>query len=366
MKVTHFVRIVTSAAAVALLAACARPQPAPEPVRSVKLITVAPDALEANTEYAGEVRAQVESRLGFRVGGKLLERPAELGQRVKPGQLLARLDAQDLALSSQAAQAAVAAARTQRDLARADLERFKNLLAQGFVSGAEIDRRQATLDAAEASLKQAQAQSSVQGNQAGYARLVADAPGVVTAVQAEVGQVVSAGTPVVVLAKDGARDVVFAVPEDRLALVRPGTPATVRPWAGAPGATPIEGTVREVAASADPATRTFLVKLALPAEAALPLGATAYVTLQTPASGMAAITVPTSAIQQSTEGDRKGSMVWVFDAGSSTVRTRAVQVAGADGNRVVIAAGLKPGDEVVAAGGHVLSDGQKVVRFAAN
>jgi membrane fusion protein, multidrug efflux system len=248
MKVTHFVRIVTSAAAVALLAACARPQPAPEPVRSVKLITVAPDALEANTEYAGEVRAQVESRLGFRVGGKLLERPAELGQRVKPGQLLARLDAQDLALSSQAAQAAVAAARTQRDLARADLERFKNLLAQGFVSGAEIDRRQATLDAAEASLKQAQAQSSVQGNQAGYARLVADAPGVVTAVQAEVGQVVSAGTPVVVLAKDGARDVVFAVPEDRLALVRPGTPATVRPWAGAPGATPIECKVREVAA----------------------------------------------------------------------------------------------------------------------
>ena len=106
MKATHFVRIVTSAAAVFVLAACSRPEPAPEPVRSVKLLTVGSSALDASAEYAGEVRAQVESRLGFRVGGKLLERPAELGQRVKPGQLLARLDAQDLALSSQAAQAA--------------------------------------------------------------------------------------------------------------------------------------------------------------------------------------------------------------------------------------------------------------------
>jgi len=365
MKTTHFVCIVASTAALALLAGCARPEPAPEPVRAVKLLTVGADTLDATTEYAGEVRAQVESRLGFRVGGKLTARPAELGQAVRPGQLLAQLDAQDLALSSQAAQAAVAAARTQRDLARADLERFKNLLAQGFVSSAEIDRRQAALDAAEATLKQAQAQSSVQGNQAAYARLVADAAGVVTAVQAEVGQVVAAGTPVVVLAQDGARDVVFAVPEDRLALVRPGTPATVRPWAAAGAPASIAGTVREVAASADPATRTFLVKLALPREAALPLGATAYVTLQTPASGQAAITLPTSAVLQSPEGDRKGSMVWVFDAANGTVKPRAVTVAGAEGNRVVIADGLKPGDEVVAAGGHVLSAGQKVVRFVA-
>ncbi|QIM51564.1 efflux RND transporter periplasmic adaptor subunit [Hydrogenophaga crocea] len=368
MKATHFVRIVTSTGALALvaaLAACSRPAPAPEPVRAVKLVTVSAGALDASAEYAGEVRAQVESRLGFRVGGKLLERPAELGQRVKPGQLLARIDAQDLALSSQAAQAAVAAARTQRDLARADLDRFKNLQSQGFVSGAEIDRRQATLDAAEASLKQAQAQSSVQGNQAAYARLLADSAGVVTAVQAEVGQVVSAGTPVVVVAQDGPRDVVFAVPEDRLALVRPGTPATVRPWAGTPDAQALKGTVREVAASADATTRTFLVKLALPGNAPLPLGSTAYVTLQTPLSGAQAITLPTSAVQRSSEGDRKGSMVWVFDAASSTVQARPVVVAGADGNRVVIADGLKPGDEVVAAGGHVLSAGQKVTRFAA-
>jgi membrane fusion protein, multidrug efflux system len=362
MRTTLIVCVLASAA---VLAACARPEPAPEPVRSVKLLTVGPSSLSAASEYAGEVRARVESRLGFRVGGKLVERPAEVGQRVKAGQLLARLDAQDLALSGQAAQAAVTAALTQRDLARADLERFKGLLAQGFVSQAEIDRRQATLDAAEATLRQAQAQSSVQGNQTGYARLLADAPGVVTAVQAEAGQVVQAGGPVVVLAQDGERDVVIAVPEDRLAQVRPGTPARVRPWAQADGSVDLKATVREVAASADPATRTYQVKLALPAEATLPLGATAYVTLDTPYTGQAAITLPTTAVMQSAEGDRSGSIVWLFDQGSGTVQPRPVQVAGADGNRVVIAEGLKPGDEVVAAGGHVLSAGQKVTRFVA-
>ena len=362
MRTTLIVCVLASAA---VLAACARPEPAPEPVRSVKLLTVGPSNLSAASEYAGEVRARVESRLGFRVGGKLVERPAEVGQRVKAGQLLARLDAQDLALSGQAAQAAVTAALTQRDLARADLERFKGLLAQGFVSQAEIDRRQATLDAAEATLRQAQAQSSVQGNQTGYARLLADAPGVVTAVQAEAGQVVQAGGSVVVLAQDGERDVVIAVPEDRLAQVRPGTPARVRPWAQADGSVDLKATVREVAASADPATRTYQVKLALPAEATLPLGATAYVTLDTPYTGQAAITLPTTAVMQSAEGDRSGSVVWVFDEPSGTVQPRPVQVAGADGNRVVIANGLKPGDEVVAAGGHVLSAGQKVTRFVA-
>ncbi|MBE0586867.1 MAG: efflux RND transporter periplasmic adaptor subunit, partial [Hydrogenophaga sp.] len=226
MKTPHFVFAMTAALA---LAACSRPEAPQEPIRSVKLITVVAAGVGAQSEYAGEVRARVESRLGFRVGGKLLQRPAEVGQRVKPGQLLAQLDANDLALASQAAQAQVSAAQTQRNLAAADLKRFTDLKAQGFVSGAEIERRQATLQAAEASLRQAQAQGAVQGNQAAYTRLLADAAGVVLAVEAEVGQVVAAGTPVVRLARDGARDVVFAVPEDRLAQLRVGQAAQVRP-----------------------------------------------------------------------------------------------------------------------------------------
>lgn len=349
------------------LGACSKPEPPMEPIRSVKLLTVQADGLNLSSEYAGEVRARVESRLGFRVGGKLLQRPAEVGQRVKAGQLLAELDAKDLNLASQAAQAQVAAARTQRDLAAADLRRFTNLQTQGFVSGAEIERRQATLQAAEASLNQAMAQGSVQGNQAGYARLRADGPGVVLAVEAEVGQVVAAGAPVVRVARDGARDVVFAVPEDRLAQLRVGLTAQVRLWAttGAASAPALSGTVREVAAAADPQTRTYQVRLALPDDAPVSLGATAYVTLPAPAGAVAqAIKLPTSALMNDAAKGPSASAVWVFDAASGTVQSRPVVVAGADGNLAVIADGLKPGEEVVATGVHVLSPGQQVVRFA--
>ena len=263
-------------AAVLLAAGCSRPAPPAEPVRAVKLLTVGAAPVQAQREYAGEVRAQVESRLSFRVGGKIVQRPAELGQRVRAGQLLAELDARDYELATQAARAQVAAAATQRDLAAADFERFSRLRAQNFISGAELDRREAALKSAQAQLAQAQAQLASQGNQAGYTRLLADAAGVVTAVEAEPGQVVAAGTPVVRIARDGARDAVFSVPEDRLGDVRPGQAVQVASWAG--GA-PLQARVREVAASADPVTRTFLVKVALQGEEAPPLGATVHVTL---------------------------------------------------------------------------------------
>jgi multidrug efflux system membrane fusion protein len=365
MKRLHFVLI---ASAVAALSACSRAPVVEPPIRSVKLHTVGTGPVVARTEYAGEVRARTESRLGFRVGGKLVQRPAEVGQRVKPGQLLAQLDAQDLALSSHAAQAQVSAAQTQRDLAAADLKRYQDLQAQGFVSGAEIERRQATLQSAEASLRQAKAQGAVQGNQAGYARLLADGAGVVLSVDAEVGQVVAAGTPVVRVARDGARDVVIAVPEDRVAQIQPGLSAQVRLWAGAgkaASAAPLQATVREVAASADAVTRTYQVKLSLPDQVTVPLGATAYVTLGAASAAAPVIKLPTSALMRSDQGDRSGSAVWVFDAATSTVQPRQVQVAGADGNEMVILAGLQPGEEVVAIGVHVLSPGQKVTRFAA-
>lgn len=362
MKTTYFVLIMAGALS---LTACSRTEAPQEPIRSVKLLTVSAGALGLQSEYAGEVRARTESRLGFRVGGKLVQRPAEVGQRVAAGQLLAQLDAQDFALANQAALAQVSAAQTQRDLAAADLKRFTDLKTQGFVSGAEIERRQATLRAAEATLKQAQAQGAVQGNQASYTRLLADAAGVVVAVEAEVGQVVAAGTPVVRLARDGARDVVVAVPEDRLAQLRTGQTAQVRLWAGA-GAAPLQASVREVAAMADPLTRTYQVKLALPEGAPVPLGATAYVAFAwAGASAPAVVKLPTSALMRSPAGAPSTTSVWVFDAATSTVQPRPVVVAGADGNEMVIASGLQPGEEVVAAGVHVLQPGQQVTRFAA-
>lgn len=346
-------RALGGALLVALLAACGKAPPPEEPVRAVKLVTVGETAYEAGHEYAAEVRARVESRLGFRVAGKIVRRAVEPGQRVQAGQLLAQLDARDYQLAAEAARAQVASATTQRDLAAADLKRFQSLRDQGFISGAEMERRSAQLKAAQATLDQARAQQSSQGNQAAYTQLLADAGGVVTGVDAEVGQVVAAGTPVVRLAQDGPRDVVFAVPEDRVAAVRVGQPVTVRAWASDGQ---WHGSVREVAAAADPVTRTYAVKVALAGEAP-PLGATVTVVpQQSGAQGAAVIKLPTSALRR--EG--AGTAVWVFDEASSSVRSQPVQVAGADGNEAVIADGLTPGMRVVASGVHVLAPGQKV------
>ncbi len=347
----------TFAGAALLLGACSRPAPPQEPVRAVRVLTVGVGAFASGAEYAGEVKARVESRLGFRVGGKITQRAVEVGQRVKAGQLLAQLDPRDYQLAADAGRAQVAAAATQRDLAAADFKRYKELKEQNFISGAELERRDATLKAAQATLEQAQAQAAGQGNQTGYTRLVADVSGVVTAVEAEAGQVVSAGTPVVRIAQDGLRDVVFAVPEDKLARVPVGSGVTVRSWSGGDV---LKGAVREVAASADPVTRTYAVKVALPAQDALPLGATVYVVPAVAAqAAVAVIKLPTSALRQ--EG--KGSAVWVLDTATMTVRSQPVQIATADGNEAVVAAGLQPGQKVVSAGVHVLSPGQKVTIY---
>ncbi len=357
MPTAHASRRMLMAAALvplAVLVACGRREPAPEPIRAVKVITVGATALQARHEFAGDVRARVESRLGFRVAGKIVQRQAEVGQHVRAGAVLAQLDAQDYRLAAEAARAQAAAATTHRDLAAADFRRFQALREQNFISGAELERRETALKAAQAQLEQAQAQLAAQGNQARYTRLVADVSGVVTAVEAETGQVVAAGTPVVRIAADGPRDVVFAVPEDQVAAVRPGTPVSVRLWTGAGERL---GHVREVAASADPVTRTFPVKVSLEGAQQPPLGTTVSVLPQAlnPA-GVQLIRIPTSALRQ--EG--AGSAVWVLDPRTMRLKSQPVQVARADGNDAVISAGLEPGMLIVSAGVHVLAPGQKV------
>lgn len=347
---------------VAALVACSRPAPPQEPIRAVKVLTVGAGAQVATQEYAAEVRARVESRLGFRVGGKLLARPAEVGQRVRVGQVLAQLDPQDLKLAADAARAQVTAMRTNRDLAAADFKRYQALKDQNFISGAELERREATLQAAQAQLDQVQAQLAVQANQIAYATLTSDVAGVVTAVLAEPGQVVAAGSPVVQLAQDGTRDVVFAVPEDQVAGIRVGSAVQVRTWAGA-GALP--ATVREVAASADPVTRTFTVKVALPPNSDLALGSTVTVvpaSLQ-PANAQV-IKLPTSALRQ--HGQGQATAVWVLEPASMTVRLQPIEVSATDGNEVVVTGGLTPGMQVVVTGVHVLAPGQKVTFYQGN
>lgn len=337
------------------LAACAPPavqEPAP---RAVRVLTVAPGAQAASHEYAAEIRPRTEARLAFRVGGKVTRRWVGLGDAVKVGQPLASLDPQDLQLAQSAAQAALASAQAQLDLSEAEFKRYKELRDQGFISGLELERRETALKAARAAAQQVRAQAGVQGNQAGYAVLSADAAGIVTGVDVEPGVVVAAGQPVLRVAQDGPRDAVFSVPEDRVAPLRAllGRPGALRVllWSQ-PEALP--ATVREVAAAADPVTRTFAVKADV-GRADLQLGQTARVQIDTPAPD-ALLRLPLPAVFE----QQGRSHVWVLEPATMTVRAREVKLAGADGNQVVVQEGLTPGLQIVSAGVHVLTAGQKV------
>ncbi len=341
------------------LAACSRTEPAPEPVRAVRTVTIAAQTAGGVYEYAGDVRARTESRLSFRVNGKMIKRLVDLGDTVKAGQVLAQLDAQDLRLGQDSARAAAAAAQASFEQTAADFKRYKELADKGFIGPAELDRREAALKTARAQLDQARAQASVQGNQARYAALVADASGVVTGVDLEPGMVASAGTPVLRLAHDGPRDVVFSVPEDRVAMVKAlaAKPDAfkVRLWGS--DAKPLPASIREISAAADPVTRTFLVKADI-GKATLDgtrLGQTATVLMTLPqVSGVTKL--PLSALRE----EQGRSTVWLVDRSSMTVKSQDVKLAGADGNDVVITAGLAAGQIVVTAGVHVLNPGQKV------
>ncbi len=339
----------------ATLVACSKQEVAPEPTRAVRTVNLTAASAGGSHEYAAEVRARTESRLGFRVAGKLTSRPAEVGQHVKAGQVLAQLDPVDLKLQQDAALAGLRAAQSAYDLAGAEFKRYKELRDQGFISALELERRDTALQAQKSQLDQAKAQATVQGNLAGYAALTATSAGVITAVDAEVGTVMVAGTPVVRLAHDGARDVVFAVPEDaaaglRMLLGKSGA-LRVRPWGG--GA-PVPATVREVAAAADPATRTFLVKADVGA-AAVQLGQTMTAVVDLP-KREGVIKLPLTAVMQ----QQGQTAIWVLDRATMSVRMQPVLVGGADGNEVVVLSGVAPGATVVTAGVHVLTPGQKV------
>lgn len=352
--------VVTAALSAALLVACAPKPAAPEPVRAVRTLKLGQADARPEVAYAAEIRARTESDLGFRVGGKLVERLVELGQAVKPGQVLARLDAQDLQLGQASAQAAEAAARTNLDLATANLQRFQALYAQGFIGAAELERYQTAEKSARAQWDQARAQNQVQRHQADYAALRADAAGVITAVAAEPGQVVAAGTPVLRLAQEGPRDAVFALPETQVdaarALLGRAGAVSVQAW-GSDARWP--ATLREVAAAADPVTRTFLAKADVGA-AKLRLGRTATVSLPR-AEESGVVRLPLTALFSQNGQDA----VWLLDGASLSVRVQPVKVARTEGAEVIVASGLKAGDEVVTAGTHLLAPGQVVKRFVA-
>lgn len=311
--------------------------------------------------YAGEIKPRYESSLGFRVGGKILRREVNVGDSVRAGQVLARLDARDLALSQASSQASLAARRAQYEIALANFERDKKLLAFGGVSQLVYDNDEAAYKAAQAQLRADESMYQVSANQTAYAELRADHDGTITGIMAEAGQVVGAGETVARLAWSGDKEVATSIPEDQIARIRAGLPAQVSLWAR-PDAS-FAGTVREVSTNADPATRTYAVRVSVPqAPAAMQLGMTASVRIgDAEAAAQKLVHLPLPALVE--HGGRQG--VWVYLPQSGSVDFRPLQTAGVDGDQVLVAAGLEQGDIVVTAGAPLLLPGQKVKRLEA-
>lgn len=323
-----------------LLVACSKEAPIADAPRPVKVHVVGAAVADAATRYSGEVRARHETTLGFRIGGKLVERLVDAGARVKAGQPLARLDPADVALQSSQAE-------VQRKLAEAEALRYRDLRAKNFVS-------QAVLDAKETALAAANAQAGMARNQAAYSTLTADRAGIVAAVLAEPGQVVAAGQGVLRMAWDGEREVAIAVPESRYGELKVGDEAVVTLWSTAAGKT-YRGRLRELAPSADPGNRTYAARVSIPdADAAAALGMTAWVEFQ--GAGKTGLRVPIAALIQQGEA----ATVWVIQA-DNTVVSRPVKVAALTDAGAEITEGLQPGERIVAAGAHLLRVGETVL-----
>ena len=367
--------VITLLSATALVAACAeKPSAAPD-VRPVRVTRALAADAQVVTTYAGEIKARYETDMAFRVGGKILARMVDAGATVKKGQALARLDAQDANLNAAAARANLAATDSELEFAKAELARYDDLLAKKFVSQGVYDQKLNAHKAAVAKRDSAAAQSSVSGNQAGYTTLTADADGVVTAVTAEPGQVVAAGQAVVRIARLGEKDAVINVAENQLAAVKANPRAKIGLWSN-PGKL-YAGTVREIAAAADPATRTYTVKVKIDdADDALRWGMSATVgfvaaaadagTKSAPASAAAssrAIMLPMTALTQTDDKTGAKPAVWVV-GNDGKVKLVTVTVGSYTEQGVVIQSGLAGGETVVIAGVHKLQTGQQVKPLA--
>ena len=301
--------------------------------------------------FTGVVGARVQSDLGFRVPGKVVQRLVDVGQAVRRGQPLMRLDPIDLGLQARAQAEAVTAARARARQAADDEARYRDLVAEGAVSASAYEQLKAAADSAKAQLSAAEAQYDVARNAAGYALLAADADGVVVDTLAEPGQVVGAGQPVVRLAHAGPREAVVQLPET----MRPplGSQAQARLYGGQAAGT---ARLRQLADAADRLTRTYEAKYVLDGPlAAAPLGAT--VTLRLHGEGnTGTLQVPAAAVLDA----GKGSGVWAVAGDPAKVTWRKVDVLALGDDTARVTGQLKPGERVVALGAHLLHEGDAV------
>ncbi|MCC8931520.1 efflux RND transporter periplasmic adaptor subunit [Rhizobium sp. 'Codium 1'] len=323
-------------------------------LRPVKVIEVSAPSSNRELKYSGTVKARSEAAAGFRVAGKIIERLVDIGDRVVPGDVLARLDVTDYQLQMRSAEASLAAAERQLETAEFALKRADALYRQQVTTKAQLEQAQltynqalATRDSQRSSLEQAR-------NQVGYGELKADKTGIVTAISADAGQVVAAGSPVVTVAADGEKEVLMAVPENEIFAFAPGKEVDVGFWSKDGLAS--KGIVREVAGSADATSRTFAVRISLPDNPQILLGMTARVTALAP-SGKDFFELPLSAL---TQDAAKQPTVWTVDRTDATVHARPVTVDTFSDTGVQVSAGLRSGDLVVVAGTQFMAEDMKV------
>ena len=311
------------------------------------------DAVHAEI-YSGDVHARYESQLGFRVNGKIKARLVDVGAHVASGQAIAELDPLDLKLQVASAQATLNSALANRDTAQSEYDRFHALLDKHYISRTQFDTQQNNLKAAQAQVAQAQAALAVAQNQAEYTTLRADHAGIITAITAEAGQVVTSGQPIATLARDGEIEVEIVVPENRIASYKPGQPAAVEAWADA--GKQMQGHLREISPEADRVTRTYRVRVSLDGNDNLPkLGQTARVYFAD-ASGAQQNVIPLSALYE----QAGKPAVWIVDAKTHQVHLAPVEVAAYREQGVMLAGGVDARQWIVTAGVHKLRDGEPI------
>lgn len=342
------------------LSACSHHEADPRTALPLVRTAVAGSTTSAGRGYTGIVSARVQSDLGFRVAGKIVERLVDPGETVKRSQPLMRIDRTDFTLATAARAGIVEAAKARALQTAADEQRYRGLVAEGAVSASTYDQMQAAALAAAAELNAAQAQIDVARNEAGYSVLLADADGVVVDTLAEPGQVVAAGQTVVRLARSGPREATVHLPETLRPAIGSLARASLYTGSGSNGGS---ARLRQLSSAADPRTRTFEARYVLDgAAAASPLGATVTIQIAEPA-GQAAMQIPISAVFDNGQGPG----VWVVDGQETQepqVSWRPVVLAAIEDETATLASGLASGDRFVTLGPHLLHQGDKI-RLAA-
>ena len=335
-----------------LLTACGKERPTEPLSPRVYVQQVSTREFAPPIQLSGDIQARVETQLSFRVGGKIIERKVDVGDHIQANQVLARLDPKDLKIQVETAQASVNAQQAQVVQTRAAFIRQQKLLPKGYTSQSEYDAANAARLSAQSALTAAQAQLANAREQLSYSQLQAEAPGVITARQAEVGQVVQATMPIFTLARDGARDAVFNVYESLF--IEPPKNPTVQVTLLSNPAIKVNGQIREITPTVSAQSGTLQIKVQLDAlPKGMDLGSIVSVNLTPPPSR--SIELPWSALTK----DISEPAVWIADE-QSIVRLQRVKVGRYLTGSVIVSEGLKDGVKFVVAGGQLLHPGMKV------